>query len=357
MNTSDADLINAIASKQLGQAPTAAPQAPAVDPAQAQAPQPQAPQPPKADPSPTNMEKAQAKVAPTDQAADDAALVSYIKVGDREYTQQQLEGTLKRYSDLNYKWAQNSEVVKVAERMMEAAKKAGHEATPADIAGFIEAATQAYLKNPQFGDQGKGQQAQSAKGKPPMSEGDEPETLGDPDAMYEQWEKENAVKLPPGFREQSKAVAGLKSQLENLTSLIQQALKGDANGQGQQAQAAQSDARLKMISNNLNMSFQQAGLPADEQTRADFRAFSAQRGYDFPDFMSPELTATVVQDFKANKDAPEMRRLLDVAKKRQAFTGMVEGTPGAGAAPVASGADPMLTQMLNTAMGKKFNQG
>ena len=108
-----------------------------------------------------------------------------------------------------------------------------------------------------------------------------------------------------------------------------------------------------MVSNNLTQAFAQNGLQTDPETRADFRMFAAQRGYDFPDFMDPQMAATVAADYKANKDAPEVARLREMAKKRQAFTGQVEGAPGAAGAGVAPAGDPMLANMISSAMGKR----
>jgi hypothetical protein len=155
----------------------------------------------------------------------------------------------------------------------------------------------------------------------------------------------------------------MAAKMDQMMAMFQQVISGGMAGQQATAQAGQTmeaatsvhaDAATKMISNNLNSAFQKAGVPVDDSVRADFRTFAAQRGYDFPDFMSPELTQTVVADFKANKDAPEMQRLLDVARRRQAFTGSVEGAPGAGGAgggaPAGVAADPMFQAMTNTAM-------
>ena len=347
-------MIQAIAAKALGQpAPGAAPAA--------QAPQPQqAPQAPKADPAPTSMEKAQAKVAPSDPQTSEAA-INFLKIGDREYTEDQLKGTMGRYKDLNYKWQTNKPVMDVISSFQEAAKKAGHDSSPDELAKLVDAAVRAYVKDPTMGGQ---KQATSSKepAKAAMS-GDEPEGgAEDTDAAYESWEKENAVKLPPGFKETASTSKAMSAKMDKMMELFQQVIQGGLAGQQSrdqatqqvtQAQGMQADAATKMISNNLTGAFGKAGVPLDDAARADFRMFAAQRGYDFPDFMDPELASVVVADYKANKDAPEVTRLREMARKRQAFTGMTDGAPGAGGAPAAPAGDPMLAEMINTAMGRR----
>ncbi len=355
------ELIAQIAAQKLGPAQGQAPAQMA--PPQGQAPQaPAAPTaPPKADPAPTNMEKAQSKIAPTDPQQQPAkAEVQFIKLGEKEYTDSQLQGMMGRYKDLNYKHAQNKPVMDVIEQIITSAKNSGYDAKPDEVAGLVEASMRAYLKNPQMGQQKSKDSESKQQAKQPMSsDGDEVETDNDPDGMYEQWEKENAVKLPPGFRETAKSSKEMGKKLDDMMAMFQQVIQGGLDGgqakqeagqQVQQAQTMQADAANKMISNNLNQSFQQAGIGTDPQTRSDFRMFAAQRGYDFPDFMDAGLTATVVADYKANKDAPEVQRLREIAQKRQAFTGMVEGAPGAAGGSPKAPADPMLASMIGTAM-------
>jgi hypothetical protein len=311
------------------------------------------------------MEKAQAKISPSNPATESAdAPINFYKVGAQEYTEDQIKGTMSRYKDLNYKWQSNKPVVDVITAMMDQAKQGGHDVKPEEMAGLVEAAVRAYVKDPQMGGQKQGQNGQKAA-KAPMSadqESGESEGLGDPDHAYEQWEKDNAVKLPPGFKETAKSSKEMGAKMDQMMAMFQQVISGGLAGQQskdqagqmlQQAQGQQADAATKMITNNLNMAFQKAGIPVDDSVRGDFRMFAAQRGYDFPDFMDGGLTATVVADYQANKDAPEVTRLREMAKRRQSFTGMTEGAPGASGASPAPAADPMLAGMISTAMGKR----
>jgi hypothetical protein len=186
---------------------------------------------------------------------------------------------------------------------------------------------------------------------------------GDEDDQYAKWEKENAVKLPPGLRETAAQTKAMSDQIAQMMGMFQQLIQGGAAGQTataqaeqqvQQAQAMQGDAVTRMITTNLNQAFANAGLDvASPQSRADFQMFAAQRGYDFPDFVDPAMTATVVADYKASKDAPEMTRLREIMSRRQAFTGSAEGAPGAGGAPGAPAGDPMLTSLISNAMSKR----
>lgn len=361
MNPLDQQIIDSISSQKLGAPPQAAmPPAgvpPQADPA-AQAPQ--APQNPKADPAPTNMEKAQAKVAPADQQAEEAKTeIKFIKLGDKEYTENQLSGMVGRYKDLNYKQMQFKPFMGFVEQLISDAKASGYDAKPEEMVALMQDAMKAFLKDPQMNSKGKPDGDDDSGGKkaqPAMSQ--------DPDdEAYSAWEKENAVSLPPGFKESAKSTKEMAAKMDQMMAMFQQIVQGGLAGQKslqtadqmtQQAQGMQADAATTMITNNLGSAFQAAGLQQDPETRADFRLFAAQRGYDFPDFLDTDLTKTVVQDYLANKNAPEIDRLREVAKKRQAFTGMVEGAPGSAGAAAPAGGDPMLAGLIDTAMSNKF---
>ena len=353
------DMIAQIAAQHLGQPGQPAPQM------QGQPAAPAAPPPaPKADQSPTNMERAQSKVAPKDLSKETAdAPINFLKVGDREYTEDQLKGTMGRYKDLNFKWQNHKPVIDVISQFQEAAKKNGHEPNSDEMAKLVDAAVRAYIKNPEMGGQPQSQENKPGQQKSAMSApalGDNREV--DEDGQYEQWERENAVKLPPGFRETASTSKAMSAKMDQMMEMFQKIVQGGQAGQQaqqqaqqtmQQAQGVQTDAATKMVTNNLTQAFGQNGLQTDPETRADFRMFAAQRGYDFPDFLDAQMTATVVADYKANKDAPEVTRLREMAKKRQAFTGQIEGAPGAASAGVAPAGDPMLASMIGSAMGKR----
>lgn len=373
MDPLNSEMIANIAAQRLGPPPGGDPAAAgaAPDPAAAMAAlqaQQQPPAKPTASKEPTSMEKAQSKLAPNDEGdASDAEAIRMIKLGDKEYTESQLNGTMSRYKDLNFRWqnevAPMQPVMQVVKTLMDAAKQAGHEPDGKQMASLVDAAIKAYVKNPQMGNDGGQQPAKGTKGATPAQAG---ATLGDndddDDAILSQWEKENAVKLPPGFKDMSKANKAMTEKMNAMMEMVTQLVHGNtttqqvvsqANDQMGQAQNMQAEAATNMIRNNLNQSFNQAQLPLDDASRADFRMFAAQRGYDFPDFMDPELTATVVADYKANKNAPEIERLRAIAQKRQAFTGMTEGAPGGAGGAVAAPADPQFAGMLQSAMQQR----
>lgn len=368
------DLLNSIVNQKLGVPPQAAAApgaAPGVDPAAAMAAMaaaqgggaPAAPQaPPKASDTPTNQEKGAAKVAPTEAGSEPSYNFVEIDDGDggkRQLTTDQIKGTMDRYSALNHRWqsevAPMKPVLEVAKQLMAAAKANGHEPKGDDLAKLMEAAVRAYIKNPQMGGGKKGSDADGDEGKAAMSPPD-----GDGDDVLSAWEKENAVKLPPGYKEQGAAVKGLSSKLDQVMQLLTQAVQGGGTVQQAQQQAqqhqqaakgAQMSAAKQAVLTNIQSAMQSKGLKPEDA--ADFQTFAQARGYSPEDFIDPEMTATVVNDFAANRQAPEIARLRDIAARRQAFTGAVEGAPGGAAAAPAGSADPMLAKMLGSALSQR----
>ena len=83
----------------------------------------------------------------------------------------------------------------------------------------------------------------------------------------------------------------------------------------------------QLAANNLDRAQAKHQLPDSEQDR--FFNFAYGRGYTMEDFLDPKLTDTIVGDFKNNLNSPEMARLQEQAKRRQAFTGSLGATPNA----------------------------
>ena len=243
---------------------------------------------------------------------------------------------------------------------MASAKASGHDPKGEEVAELIEAAVKAYVSNPKMGKNAPSQTPRD-DGKDGAQQGITP-AEGDDDGDLERWEKENAVKLPPGYKKQMQAGKELSSQVQQILQLLQGAqgpaaqvaqLAQGAEQRVQQAQGLSSQAAKQTILNNVKVAMQGAGLtPQDAQ---DFQAFSMARGYGPEDFIDPQLAATVASDFKANRDAPEISRLREVAKRRQAFTGSTDGAPGgAGGVPGgAPGGDQMLGSILSSAMAAR----
>jgi hypothetical protein len=349
MENFDQDLIAQLSGGQLGPPPGAPPGTPPGAPAAA----PMAPPPPpKADPAPTQSEKASAKGEPTAGEAEEA--ITFIDLMDkdgtkRQYTPDQLRGTLDRYRDLNHKWQGVKPVADVVQQIMTRAKENGYEAKPGEVAELVQAAITAYISNPTMGNKASKEPPPGGDGKAaaPMSPPDD-----DDDEVLSKWEKENAVSLPPGYKNQSKSLKDLGSKLEQMLGMISKLAQGDqmqkaAAGTQQQAQEMQMSAAQASIKNNLVAAMQQNGIPPDAEQ--DFFVFAMQRGYAPEDFVDAQLAGTVVADYKANKDAPEVNRLREIAKRRQAYTGMTGGAPGGGGV-APQGGDSMLNSMIGSAM-------
>lgn len=364
------NLIEQLAAQRLGpaQQQEAPPQGGPVDPAAAMAAMQQAqaqqqPPQPKASQTPTQQEKAVAKVAPKDAGSE--ASIQFVELDDgagnkRQLTHEQIKGTLDRYRDLNHKWqtdiAPIRPVLDVVKEMMAAAKAGGNDPKSEEMAELVRAAVKAYIASPVMGKGAPDQkpQQEGSGAKPPIASADE-------DGDLERWEKENAVKLPPGYKQQISQGKDLQGQISQILELLKGA-QGPANtvasaAQGveqqfQQAQGIGAQAAKQTIINNVRAAMMGAQLTP--QDAPDFQAFSMARGYSPEDFIDAELTQTVVQDFKANRQAPEIQRLREVAQRRQAFTGSVDGAPGGGRmAPAAGAADPMFDAITSTGMNAR----
>lgn len=252
---------------------------------------------------------------------------------------QQIAGTMKRYKQLNYENQQNANVLKV----VQAAIKAGVIDGPDSAARFMLNELKAQMKNPQMGD---------TDGKTNVQVSQE----ASKDAMT-QWEEDNALPLPPGYKqtqEMLQQITGNMGQMQKLLAGVlqqgQQAAQAGAN-QAMQGRAMKGDAIRQQINNNLDRGAGRVGL--DESNAQDFMIFAYERGYTEDDFIDPNLTMRVMNDYKNQIDSPEMARLRDIHQRRQAFTGTVAQTPQAGDTQGATEetGDPTLDRLTQRAMG------
>ena len=329
MNPQDQDLIAQASAQQLGVAPPAA-MAPQAPPASI------APQ----EMQPTPQEMATQGVSPStegDMQSADAAQIMRVKFGDddmRELSEAQVKGTFDRYSALNFKHQNMKPVLDLAEKMLEAAKQKNPNASAKDLAKFMTAAAKSQTHNPQMG---KGTQD------PSTAMAQQNQSDGDVDAMMKQWEDDNAVSLPPRFRETMDGMAEMRSQNSELRGLLEKVIQGQQGvTDSTQKQLDSTDMRegnviQQRIGNNLAQAQSALNLPDDAEQ--EFMQFAYSRGYTVEDFIDPELTMTVAQDFKANQDAPELERLRGITQKRQAFTGNSSGTPSVSNQSMASSPD------------------
>jgi hypothetical protein len=138
-------------------------------------------------------------------------------------------------------------------------------------------------------------------------------------------------------------MAEMRSQNSELRGLLEKVIQGQQGvTDSTQKQLDSTDMRegnviQQRIGNNLAQA--QSALNLPDEAEQEFMQFAYSRGYTVEDFIDPELTMTIAQDFKANQDAPELERLRGITQKRQAFTGNSSGTPSVSNQSMASSPD------------------
>lgn len=343
----DKALIDQMSAQQLG-----APQQPAQE----------APQKAEAESKPTEMEKAQEAVSPStesDKSLDDS--VTYIEVdfdgNKRQLSTQQIKETFNRYRDLNYRHANEIKplepAINLVQKIMENARASGKEVSGDDIAQFLGAAAQAYVKNPQMGQQRDptpDQQGQSVR--PNNNVQDALEN------QIKRWEEENAVELPPMYRDGLITIQQLQAENQQMKQLMQQfmattqGINQDAARAAMDAEEQSRDAYRTTAANNLDYYQQKYQLPNEEEN--DFFNFAFERGYTMEDFIDADLTDKIMGDYAAVRQTPEMDRLRAMAERRQAYTGAAQSSPGAsGNAPQPNVDQQFMNQVAEAAMRKR----
>lgn len=332
-----------LASKGMG-SPEPAPE-PAPEPEPAPLPNttqaPAAPARAPAEPAGTPSEQAESAAAPDteDEAAEAGPIV--FKVGDRELTDAQINGTFDRYSALNQMHADNAPAFNLIKQLRE---RTGLDAnqTAALIANALKNASKAGGRNGG-----------------PVNTGEERavESRNDTDmeAQLKKWEEENAISLPPGLREAMTGTQKLQGQNKQMMQLIMALAKRMQGGDKQvqaQAQQNQTDASTnyrERVASNLDAVQKKFGFPDDKID--DFQQFAMARGYTVEDFYDASLAMTVGQDFQNAINSGEMERIKGIMSKRQAFTGSItpgaggEGAPSVAAAAPTKDADPMAARI------------
>jgi len=320
MAEQDDQMIAQLSAQQLGAAP-----APDGQPAPVPAgPPPEAPA--------TIMEQAQERLAPQtegDKQQEEAFI--QVDMGDgrkQTMSSSQIAGMSNRYKDLNHKNATRFKPMEPAlqliENVMANAKQAGHDVSGDDMAQFLQASIEAYTKNPTMGDQRDVTPDRPDGNRAAMEADDE----------LSAWEDQNAVKLPPMYRQGMQLIQQLQGENNEMRQMMQglveqaQGVNADASQALQTASTRSNDAYKQQAVNNLNQMQQSLGFPDDAD--ADFFDFAYGRGYTEDDFLDPELTMKIGQDFAANRSQPEMERLRALNERRQAFTGAVNPMPSGG---------------------------
>ena len=310
-----AQLIDAIASNAMGVPP--------------QTPQEAAPEPKK---ETTEGQAAEAGSPETEGDKMVAEAVVYeIDFGEgksRNLTPEQIKSTFNRYRDLNYKNAQMKPVNDVIEGIM----KANPGLNPQQLAEQMVAVMRAQESNPTMGNT-DGQQQQKPS-QPPVN---------DLDSTLSKYEEDNAVALPPGYKDLLLASQNSSNQMGDRMTSIENMLRqmiANTSGVADAARASLSEARSnninaiqKQIANNLDNAQRAANLPDD--AAQDFMMFAAERGYTMEDFADMGLTMAVVKDFSNLRNSGEMETLRSMAQRRKAYTGSLGGST-----PSAAGTDP-----------------
>lgn len=358
------EFINQLAEQQLGPAQQPAPQeAPAPAPQQGQE-QP-APPPSNEKESPTLAEKVAEKTGEPEQSA---VQVFELEVGGqkRQFTDKQLRGTVERYTALNSRWqnevAPAQPIIEYANKLMARAKESGIDCTMEQIVEYIDAAARAFQHNATMGQQQPQVQAPpQAQAQPSLGMAQQDGSAIDEDTMWEQWEQENAISLPPQLKAAAKRTGQLEQALVETQQMMSQLL-GMIGGQGTaateqaaqvngEAQAMQANTVQRQIGMNLNRVQQMLALP--DEAEQDFMRFAYDRGYTLEDFLDPQLTLNVATDFKNAMNSGELDRLRGIAQRRQAFTGSVQGAPVNNMVAAPTGGDPLFSSMVSDAYAKR----
>ncbi|PWC63990.1 hypothetical protein TSH7_09945 [Azospirillum sp. TSH7] len=296
-----------------------------------------------------------AKSSPEDAAItagapnDDADAVAYeidfgeTAGGKRKLSPQQIKSTFERYSALNQRHATLKPGIELMQALID---KSGQ--PPEAVTAFLIDALKGKI------DKGTGttggQDPAKGEGAPGGAHPFDPTAL-------DAWEKENAVTLPPGYKEGAGTIAALQRQVGELSGMLQQVLgQGagmvDASRQAmQQATGMQTNALRAAIGQNLGAAQMKYQLPDDSQN--DFLSFAAERGFTMEDFVDPTLTDKVVGDFSAVRSTPEMERLRGIHQRRQAFTGGIGSAPSAGGTKPKGGGDEEFASMLDHVYSKR----
>lgn len=346
-----ADMIDAIAARQMGVAPAAAQTAAGAPAAPAAPVPPQAPpQPPKEQQKDTAQDKAAAAGSPKDEAdAMQAEAVMYeVDFGDgkkRKLTPEQIRATYDRYASMNYEHSQMKPVLETAKALM------GHyKVDPVQFA-------QAMIEQAKKGGQGPTTFGDTSRQNGPETTAQSPEAM-DFETKLKKWEEDNAASLPPGYKEMMQQQRQMQQMFVQSQQMLQQVLAGQkgvadaARATSQSATQQRVQAVQQQINNNLDRAQLQLQLP--DAAAQDFLIFAAERGHNYEDFIDPEHTVRVMSDFKATMATPEMERLRAMAQRRQAFTGSLGVTPMGGNGPATPQGESTFDKLANSAMSKRM---
>ncbi len=337
MSMEDQDQVARIAAAQMGMPP----QAPAAPPA-----------PPPAPERDTAVEIAQTDAAPKTEAdAANEEPYSFIEVEHRgekrQFTPNQITGTLDRYTALNNKHMNMKPLLDVAENMANTTGK------PMDqvMNGMLDLMKRGLSKNTQLGGDG----TQSAR---PGADTPAPQNADNAPDPFANWEAENDVSLPPGYREQQKMMGNLTQQVAQMTNMMQgvlQQAQGTAQGAVEKEQSAVRMAEQAMrerVQLNLDTLADKHGLTEEDAEK--FQVWLGEGGYLMNEMADPNLAERVVSDFARAKNGPEYERLKAINERRQAYQGTMAASPSEGAGPPPTPEDPFLARATDKALASRM---
>ena len=360
----DMGLIDAVASQQMG----VAPQSPQPDPAAPEA------QPNQETPK-TPQESATEALPPTvegSKPAQEPFEFFTVDMGDgrsQTYTPDQLRGIATRYSDLNYRHQTEVAPIKksigVLSQIRDAAKQEGVDIDDDKLSELLLQSLKAMSHNPTMGgdhdegDDGTDPNRQDVSINTRQNNVQDPTNL---ENMLSQWESDNAVTLPPMYKDAISRTGNLEQKIGELTELVQQLAQAGAStataaeGQLADAKNLRAEAGKQQLVNNLQFIQQKYQFP--DEAENDFMNFVQGRGYDVMELLDRDLAEKLASDFKAVQQGPELDRFRQMAQRRQAFTGNTAPSAGGGdtntaTPPAPSQDDQFIGEMTDEIMKQR----
>ncbi len=334
LDPNDMSFIDSVSSEQMGVAP--------------QAPAPAAPA-PEAKDKPTPQEQATADVAPqTEQSASRKEPFEFLDIDGQPYSPEQIKGMVTRYKGMNFehqtKVAPIKKSVEFLNALRQQAAEEGQEINDDQMAAVLQAAMEAYAKNPTMGENKNPTSGDPARQDINMSQEHNNTTPDNLEAQLAEWEANNAISLPPAYKDSILNGTKMQGQLQELTQLVKGLTQTNATTAATaeekltQAQNKSAETAKQQIINNMQRIQNEFQFP--DEAEKDFMAFVQDRGFDMWELMDYDLGKRLATDFKNAQAAPELERLRASHQRRQAFTGNLSPAPGATGSTPAPATDP-----------------
>ena len=350
-----ASTVDRISGNQLGLPPAAAPAqgaVPPVVPPAAAMPPPPPPAPQETAPARETAQDTAAKQGSPETEADNAQkeAIEYraIKVDGRDYTEQQLKGTLDRYGALNHQNAVMKPIAKVLEGYM----RQNPEMT---IDQTAEALSKAFQSNPTFGNtEQKVPQDPSRDETPQKSKQDVGSALKD-------WAERNALDELPSGVEELLSVNGnmnsVNSRMDRIEGALQQIIPQVAGAadamkaQGANVAGTADANRRQSIANNIDRAQQALNIPGEAAPQ--FETWMGQMGLTLDDFVDADQALQFMQAFDRDIKGQNYDSLRAMTEKRLAYTGGLGSTPTAQQGAAESPEDARFADISSKIMQSK----